>query len=111
MSLNLRDEYHGGALPGEYQVLVVFRGARGREEAPEGVRLWTAEEPELKAGPLTIKVVEERGCNPGAAPPNKPMRPTADTHLVIKLCRAGRRVIGGVRCLASCELKTSCVFT
>jgi hypothetical protein len=31
-----------------------------------------------------------------ATHPNKPMHPTADTHLVINLCGAGRRVIGGV---------------
>jgi hypothetical protein len=31
-----------------------------------------------------------------ASPPNKPMHPTADTHDVINLRRAARRVIGGV---------------
>lgn len=58
MTLNLRDDYHDAGLPGDYQVAVVYRGTRGREEAPEGMRLWAAEDPELKAEPLKIKVVD-----------------------------------------------------
>lgn len=57
MTLNLKDDYHDASRPGDYQVAVVYRGTRGREEAPEGVRLWTAGDPELRADSLRIKVV------------------------------------------------------
>ena len=51
---------------------------------------------------LRVRWVDDRCVAPSHTPPNKPMHPTADTHLVINLRRAGRRVIGGVRRLLGC---------